>query len=232
MSDVSLEARGIQKAFRLGDGSELQVLQGVDLSVRKGEAVAVLGTSGSGKSTLLHLLGALDRPDAGEVSVGGVGLAGLSDENVARIRNQQVGFVFQFHHLLREFTALENVMMPCLVGGMSRGLARERGEELLEAVGMAERLENRPWQLSGGEQQRVAVARALANRPSVLLADEPSGNLDSRTSLRLHDLLFELRGRDDLALVLVTHNRELADRADRILVLDSGVLRKEDSTGN
>ncbi|MEX2527375.1 MAG: ABC transporter ATP-binding protein [Gemmatimonadota bacterium] len=232
MSDASLEARGLRKSFRLGDGSELQVLQGVDLAVRTGEVVAVLGTSGSGKSTLLHLLGALDRPDAGEVSVGGVGLAELSDVAVARIRNQRLGFVFQFHHLLREFTALENVMMPCLVGGMSRSLARERGEELLEAVGMAERLENRPWQLSGGEQQRVAVARALANRPLVLLADEPSGNLDSRTSLRLHDLLFELRGRDDLALVLVTHNRELADRADRILVLESGVLRKEDSTGN
>ncbi|RMH13664.1 MAG: ABC transporter ATP-binding protein [Gemmatimonadetes bacterium] len=219
-----LEARSLERVFVGGDGTELHVLQGVELRVDPGEVVAVVGASGAGKSTLLHLLGALDRPTRGEVRVGGRSLAGLSAEALAAVRNRYLGFVFQFHHLLREFSALENVMMPMLIAGMERAEARRLAEERLAAVGLAGRLDHRPGQLSGGEQQRVAVARALANDPLVLLADEPSGNLDEHTSERLHDLLFELRDRRGLAMVLVTHNRELAARADRILRLEDGVL--------
>lgn len=219
-----IEARNLEKSFRYGDGSELKVLQGVDLRVQPGEAVAIIGASGAGKSTLLHLLGALDRPTAGEVLVGGRQLSEMDDGSVARVRNLHVGFVFQFHHLLREFTALENAMMPSLIAGISAAEAQARAMEILEAVGLGDRLGHKPWQLSGGEQQRVAVARALANQPLVLLADEPSGNLDEHTSERLHDLLFELREGRRLSMVLVTHNRELAERADRILLLTDGRL--------
>jgi lipoprotein-releasing system ATP-binding protein len=219
-----LEARGLHKSYRYGDGSELRVLDGVDLRVEPGEAVAVIGASGAGKSTLLHILGALDRPTSGEVLLGGRSLVGLDDREIAAVRNRHLGFVFQFHHLLREFTALENAMMPCLIGGLSIAEARERATELLDAVGLARRLEHKPWQLSGGEQQRVAVARALANQPLVLLADEPSGNLDHHTSEQLHDTLFELREKQKLSMILVTHNLELADRAERILRLEDGVL--------
>ena len=209
-----------------GDGHELVVLGGVELRVDRGEAVAVVGSSGAGKSTLLHLLGALDRPSGGEVLIGGRDVSQVDAETLAGIRNETVGFVFQFHHLLREFTALENVMMPCLISGQGRQAAEERGRELLALVGLEERLEHRPAQLSGGEQQRVAVARALSNRPLVLLADEPSGNLDTQTSEELHDLLFRLREDMGLAMVLVTHNRELAGRADRIMELKDGRLHE------
>ena len=224
MSEPSLDAHGLRKEYRLGDGSELEVLRGVDLRVQAGEAVSIVGASGAGKSTLLHLLGALDRPTGGTVRLGGVETAGRSSEEVARLRNRFVGFVFQFHHLLREFSALENVMMPRLILGSSPAEARARGDSLLAAVGLSERTRHKPWQLSGGEQQRVAVARALANEPAVLLADEPSGNLDTRTSEGLHDLLFQLREERELAMVIVTHNPELAQRADRILPLRDGVL--------
>jgi lipoprotein-releasing system ATP-binding protein len=220
----ALEASGLRKSYRYGDGNELQVLQGVDLRVEVGEAVAIIGASGAGKSTLLHLLGALDRPSAGEVRLGGTSLAGLDDQAVAAARNRHIGFVFQFHHLLREFTALENVMMPCLIGGAELPEARIIAKELLIEVGLSGRLEHKPWQLSGGEQQRVAVARALANKPLVLLADEPSGNLDHHTSERLHDTLFAMREGRRLSMVLVTHNLELAHRADRILHLEDGLL--------
>jgi lipoprotein-releasing system ATP-binding protein len=219
-----VEARGLRRSYRLGDGSELEVLQGVDLAVGKGEAVSIVGASGAGKSTLLHLLGALDRPSAGTVRLGGISLEGRSGRELARIRNRFVGFVFQFHHLLREFTALENVMMPCLIEGDSRPDAEARARSLLDAVGLSRRLDHKPWQLSGGEQQRVAVARALANDPIVLLADEPSGNLDTRTSEGLHDLLFQLKEEQELSMVLVTHNLELAARADRGLLLRDGHL--------
>lgn len=224
-----LDARGVRKSYRGGDGSELRVLAGTDLQVRAGEAVAVIGASGAGKSTLLQILGALDHPDEGTVRVGGVDVAGLDSDGLASLRNRHIGFVFQFHHLLREFTALENAMMPALIAGRPAAEAREAARGILEAVGLGARLEHRPWQLSGGEQQRVAVARALANRPVVLLADEPSGNLDAHTSEQLHDLLFRLRSELGLAMVVVTHNRELAERADRILVLRDGVLRGEGS---
>ena len=219
-----LEARGLTKVFAGGDGSELRILDGVDFTLELGEAVAVTGASGAGKSTLLHLLGALDRPTRGDVLVEGRPVAGLADEELARVRNRRVGFVFQFHHLLREFTALENVMMPALVGRASFADAEARARSLLDDVGLSGRLTHKPRQLSGGEQQRVAVARALVNDPAVLLADEPSGNLDTETSGQLHDLLFALRERRALSLVVVTHNPGLASRADRQLVMAGGRL--------
>lgn len=223
-----MEARGLTKNFRAGDGSELRVLQGVDLRVEAGETVAVVGASGAGKSTLLHLLGALDRPTSGDILVGGRLVSGMDDTALARVRNRHVGFVFQFHHLLREFTALENTMMPSLIAGVAPDVAEGRAVEILQAVGLGERLGHKPWQLSGGEQQRVAVARALVNGPLVLLADEPSGNLDEHTSERLHELLFHIQEGQDLSMVLVTHNRELASRADRVLLLKDGALGPED----
>jgi lipoprotein-releasing system ATP-binding protein len=224
-----MEALSLEKSFVGGDGSELRILRGVDLRVEEGEAVAITGASGAGKSTLLHLLGALDRPTGGQVILGGDPVEGLDDEALAAVRNRHVGFVFQFHHLLREFTALENVMMPALISGAPFPDAEVRARELLAAVGVAERAGHKPRQLSGGEQQRVAVARALVNEPLVLLADEPSGNLDTKTSDRLHDLLFELRRARALSMVLVTHNRDLAGRADRVLRLRDGRLEANSS---
>ena len=224
MNELSLDAHDVRKCYQLGDGSELEVLRGVDLRVHRGEAVSIVGASGAGKSTLLHLLGALDRPTGGMIRLGGVDVTGRTSHELARLRNRFVGFVFQFHHLLREFSALENVMMPRLILGASRAEAATLAEALLDAVGLSGRSNHKPWQLSGGEQQRVAVARALANEPAILLADEPSGNLDTRTSEGLHDLLFQLKERRDLSIVLVTHSPELASRADRILQLRDGVL--------
>lgn len=219
-----LETRNLTKSFIGGDGCQVDVLKGVTLDFHLGEAVAIVGASGAGKSTLLHLLGALDRPTDGQVLVGGREISELEEEDLARVRNQYVGFVFQFHHLLREFTALENVMMPVLLAGAGLGEAKERAEILLSEVGLSERESHKPRQLSGGEQQRVAVARALVNEPVVLLADEPSGNLDTQTSERLHDLIFGLRERREVTFVIVTHNPDLADRADRTLVLQEGRL--------
>jgi lipoprotein-releasing system ATP-binding protein len=219
-----LVARGVEKSYALEGGRTLPILFGVNLEVRPGEAVAIVGQSGSGKSTLLHLLGGLDLPTSGEVELGGVALRGRRSDELARIRNRSVGFVFQFHHLLREFTALENAAMPALIEGRSMAEASAQARSMLAAVGLSHREGHRPWQLSGGEQQRVAVARALANHPPLLLADEPSGNLDARTSEDLHDLLFRIREDQGLALVLVTHNMELARRADRVLTLEDGVL--------
>jgi lipoprotein-releasing system ATP-binding protein len=221
---LPLEARELEKRYVGGDGSTIEVLRGVSLALRRGEAVAITGASGSGKSTLLHLLGALDRPTAGRVLVGGREVSLLGEEELAAVRNRHIGFVFQFHHLLREFTALENVMMPALLAGAGHADAERRARELLAEVGLEARVTHKPRQLSGGEQQRVAAARALVNEPLVLLADEPSGNLDTQTSERLHDLLFSLRERRELSLVIVTHNADLAGRADRILRLQDGRL--------
>jgi lipoprotein-releasing system ATP-binding protein len=229
MSDAvapPVEARSLEKSYVGGDGGLLHVLRGVTFALGPGEAVAVTGASGAGKSTLLHLLGALDRPSGGEVLLGGRPVSGLGEEDLARVRNRYVGFVFQFHHLLREFTALENVMMPALLAGESFATARGRARELLAEVGLSERETHQPRQLSGGEQQRVAVARALVNEPLVLLADEPSGNLDTHTSARLHDLMFGLRERRQLSLIVVTHNADLAGRADRMLRLEDGRLQQ------
>ena len=222
---VVLEGRALTRRYIEEDGSELVILAGVDIEVAAGEAVAIVGASGAGKSTLLHLLGCLDRPTSGEVRLNGRSVAALDERELAAVRNRSIGFVFQFHHLLREFTALENVMMPQLIAGVAAGAARQRASELLDAVGLAARATHRSSELSGGEQQRVAVARALANAPAVVIADEPSGNLDSHTSEQLHELFFRLRDEHGVALVIATHNRELAERADRILLLREGHLR-------
>ena len=219
-----LEAQGLRKVYRGGDGNPIEVLSGIDLTVSRGEFVAIVGSSGSGKSTLLHLLGALDSPSSGTVRLGGQSYGDETSENLAAIRNRKLGFVFQFHHLLREFTALENVMMPLLIAGEDEARARSRAEELLAAVGLAGRMSHRPSQLSGGEQQRAAVARALVADPLVVLADEPSGNLDYGNSERLHQLFAHLYREFETALVVVTHNRLLAARADRVLSLEGGRL--------
>jgi lipoprotein-releasing system ATP-binding protein len=219
-----LEAQGLRKVYRGGDGNPIEVLAGIDLSVDRGEFVAIVGASGSGKSTLLHLLGALDTPSGGTVRLAGQSYDDHTAEALAGVRNKKLGFVFQFHHLLREFTALENVMMPLLIAGEDDAKARSRAEELLAAVGLAGRMSHRPSQLSGGEQQRAAVARALVADPLVVLADEPSGNLDSANSERLHQLFAHLSRQFETALVVVTHNRSLAGRADRVLSLEGGRL--------
>lgn len=224
VSDPPLAAEGVFRSFLDSDGSELPILKGVDLEVRVGEIVAVTGASGAGKSTLLHILGGLDRPTAGEVLLDGRRLYSLADEELAEARNRRIGFVFQFHHLLREFTALENIMLPVLIGGKDRSEAEDRARTLLRIVGLEQRSGHKPPQLSGGERQRVAVARALANEPLLLLADEPSGNLDNHTAEGLHELFFRLRDEHDFAVVLVTHNREFARRADRVLWLHDGRL--------
>ncbi|MGQ0563070.1 MAG: ABC transporter ATP-binding protein [Gemmatimonadota bacterium] len=233
MSEPILIGRGLRKIYIQEDGSELSILEGVEIQVAAGEALAVVGASGAGKSTLLHLLGGLDRPTSGEVLLDGRNLAALSERELAIVRNERIGFVFQFHHLLREFTALENVMMPLLVGGRERALARQRASDLLGEVGLSARLTHKPSQLSGGEQQRVAVARALAQQPAVVIADEPSGNLDTHTGEQLHELFFRLQAEHGVALVIATHNRELAERADRILHMKEGQLRDDfRGTGN
>ncbi len=221
-------AQGLERTFLGATGQAIHVLRGVDLTVRPGETISVIGPSGAGKSTLLHLLGGLDRPTAGQIALAGHDLASLGDPELGELRNRFVGFVFQFHHLLRDFTALENVMMPLLIAGKETKAARARGLELLDQVGLSERLGHRSAKLSGGEQQRVAVARALALEPPVLLADEPSGNLDIETSERLHEVLFELVRDHGTALVVVTHNPSLARQTDRILDLRGGVLRPVD----
>jgi lipoprotein-releasing system ATP-binding protein len=219
-----LEAVDLAKTYIGGDGGLISVLDGVNLRVGRGEMVAIVGASGAGKSTLLHLLGALDRPTRGSISIAGERIEDRSDEDLSVLRNKRVGFVFQFHHLLREFSALENVMMPLRISGWSTQRARSRAEELLSRVGLAGRMTHRPSELSGGEQQRTAVARALAVDPAVILADEPSGNLDHLNSARLHDLFVELSRDLEIAMVVVTHNRSLALRADRALLLEDGRL--------
>ena len=219
-----LSARGVRKIFIGGDGRPLEILSGIDLEVGRGEFVAIVGESGAGKSTLLHLLGALDRPSDGSITLDGLCYEAASGAELDDLRNRRIGFVFQFHHLLRDFTAVENVCMPLRIGGVAEAEARARSDSLLRQLGMGERLSHRPGQLSGGEQQRVAVARALANDPRLVLADEPSGNLDLRQADRLHDLLATLARDFETALVVVTHNRQLAARADRVLAVDGGRL--------
>ncbi len=220
-----LQGTGLRRVFRGGDQSIIEVLADVHLEVHRGEMVAIVGASGAGKSTLLHLLGALDRPSAGEIVLNGMPYSELSEDEANRIRNSEIGFVFQFHHLLREFSALENVMMPLRIGGVPRETASSRAEEILAQVGLAGRMTHRPAQLSGGEQQRCAVARALVHDPKVVLADEPSGNLDYANSARLHDLMTELTRSLETAFVVATHDRHLAQRADRVLLLENGRLR-------
>lgn len=217
-------ARALVRSYPNAAGPPLQVLRGLDLEVRSGEAVAIVGASGSGKSTLLHLLGALDRPTSGRVLIGGSDISGMGEEEAAALRNRSVGFVFQFHHLLGDFTALENAMIPALIDSYDPAAAEKRASGLLEAVGLGDRLGHKPSQLSGGERQRVAVARALVNEPPLVLADEPTGDLDAATSAEVRDLLFSVRERRGVALVVATHNRDLAAKADRVLRLREGVL--------
>src|SRR6266851_507963 len=219
-----LEARGIVKSYPVG-GRPLTVLRDLDLEVEAGEMVAIVGASGVGKSTLLHVLGGLDRADAGEVVVADTNLTALADEAVGAFRNRHVGFVFQFHHLLPEFSALENAEMPMRIARMPMAEARTRALELLQRVGLAERLTHRPGMLSGGEQQRVAVARALVMQPAILLADEPTGDLDEQSADTLHALLREMHAACGLTSVIATHNPRLAAACDRVLRLEGGALR-------
>ena len=226
-----LEAHDISKSYRGGDGSTLHILNGANLAVKRGEMVAIVGESGAGKSTLLHVIGALDRPTSGDVKIGGESINNRSDDELAVIRNKKIGFVFQYHHLLREFSALENVMMPLRIAGIPIPQAQSRATELLLRVGLGERMHHRPSELSGGEQQRTAVARALAVDPSVVLADEPTGNLDHRNGDRLHEVFAQLARDLEIGMVVVTHNRSLAARADRALLLEDGRLVDTDVRG-
>ena len=221
MSKV-LECRNIVKTYHDGD-RELRVLRGIDLAVEAGEILAISGASGAGKSTLLHIMGTLDRPTSGEVLFQGRAWTGMGRAEIGRVRNKSIGFVFQFYHLLPEFTALENVMMPGLGVGLRRSACTDRAQELLEKVGLSERLRHKPGQLSGGEQQRVAIARALFNRPTVVFADEPTGNLDEKTGQGVCDLLWDLNRDGEMTLVVVTHDTDLAARAHRWIHLHEGL---------
>jgi lipoprotein-releasing system ATP-binding protein len=223
-SPAALELAGVKRIFRQG-GVELAVLNGIDLTLRPGELVALVGPSGAGKSTLLHLAGLLERPDAGEVRIAGQECGSLSDERRTQLRRATLGFVYQFHHLLPEFSALENVMIPQMIAGVGRGAAREKASALLRRVGLGERLSHRPARLSGGEQQRVAIVRALANDPKVLLADEPTGNLDHVTAEGVMATLIDITRATGLAALIATHNLDLARRLDRIVGLEDGRLR-------
>ena len=223
-ADIILEARGLCKVFDTG-GEDLEVLKGIDLAVRAGELVAVMGESGVGKSTLLHLLGTLDLPTAGQLRIAGIDVLNLEDRALSRFRNRHIGFVFQFHYLLPEFTALENVLLPARVAGVDR---RKEALELMDSVGLADRLHHRPGALSGGECQRVAMVRALITEPLVVLADEPSGNLDEATSESLHQLIAGLARERGQAFVVMTHDRNLAQSMDRRGRIEAGVLQMED----
>lgn len=226
MTDIVLAASGLTRGFREG-GSVLQVLRGLDLVIRAGERLAIVGSSGSGKTTLLQLLGGLDRPDAGSVHIDGRDIHVLPEVERCQLRNRTLGFVYQFHHLLPEFSALENVAMPLLVRREAAAVARARAAALLEQVGLSQRLSHRPHQLSGGERQRAAVARALVGEPRLVLADEPTGNLDGANAAQVFELLLELNRSRGTSLVVVTHDPRLAARMDRILVLDDGKLREQ-----
>lgn len=214
-----IRAENIQKRY-----GELEVLKGVSLEISEGEIVSIVGASGAGKSTLLHIIGTLDKADSGSVTIKGVEADKLKDKKLSDFRNTAIGFVFQFHHLLPEFTALENVCIPAFIAGKSEAEAQTKAKELLGFLGLADRADHKPSQLSGGEQQRVAVARALVNQPAVVLADEPSGNLDSQSAKELHQLFFDLRDKFNQTFVIVTHNEDLANMADRKLEMKDGQI--------
>lgn len=214
-----ITAKNIQKSY-----GALEVLKGVNIDIKKGEIISIVGASGAGKTTLLHILGTLDRANNGTLEINASLISSLSDKKLAEFRNKNIGFVFQFHHLLPEFTALENVCIPAFINGTSKSQAEEKAKELLAFLGLSERMDHKPSELSGGEQQRVAVARALINNPAVVLADEPSGNLDSNTAKELHALFFTLREKFNQTFVIVTHNEELANMADRKLVMRDGSI--------
>ncbi|MFK7846235.1 MAG: ABC transporter ATP-binding protein [Rhodothermales bacterium] len=221
-----LAVENLRKVYKAGDGGTLEVLRGMSFSVDKGEVVAVVGESGAGKSTLLHMLGALDRPSEGTVRFDGEDIYLKDDEALARFRNRSIGFVFQFHHLLPEFTALENVAMPSLIQNKSLDQVQDRAASLLELLGLKERINHRPGQMSGGEKQRVAVARALMNEPGLILADEPTGNLDVKTAESLHHELIRLSRTFQQTFVIVTHNPSFAKMADRVLTIEEGQIKE------
>jgi len=222
MSDPVLRLEGVAKTYNPGTPGEVQVLRGVDLAIAAGETVALVAPSGAGKSTLLHIAGLLDTPDAGRVAIGGQDMAGRGDRARTAVRRRYVGFIYQFHHLLPEFSAAENVILPQMADGVGRGRAAARAADLLDRVGLSARADHRPAALSGGEQQRVAFCRALANRPRLLLADEPTGNLDPETSDRVFAALMTLAEETGLGALIATHNLELARRMDRVLRLEAG----------
>ena len=222
-----IDIQGITKSF-----GSLQVLKGIDLHIGRGEVVSIVGPSGAGKTTLLQIVGTLDKPDSGEAVIDGVKVGGLNKKKLADFRNRHIGFVFQFHQLLPEFTALENIMIPAFIGGASRKTAEQRARELLRFMNLEDRASHKPSELSGGEKQRVAVARALVNNPAVVLADEPSGSLDSKNKEELHRLFFDLRDKFGQTFVIVTHDEQLAKITDRTIAMKDGMLVNEETTDN
>lgn len=223
MNDIILNSQKLSKSYNDGT-SKVDVLKGIDLSIAKGDRVAIIGPSGSGKSTLMHLLGGLDKPTSGEVCINEVNWQKISEKQRCQLRNERLGFIYQFHHLLPEFTALENVAMPLIISGMETKKAEQQASEMLESVGLKPRVEHKPAQLSGGERQRVAIARALVHQPHCVLADEPTGNLDQTTAGKVFELMLELNRQMNTALVIVTHDLQIAKRMDRVLVLHEGTL--------
>jgi lipoprotein-releasing system ATP-binding protein len=219
VNEAMVKASGIRKSY-----GSLNVLKGIEMEVKKGEVISIVGASGAGKSTLLHILGTLDTPDAGSLSIGGESISGKSAKALAAFRNQSIGFVFQFHNLLPEFTALENVMIPGLIARKNEATLKQKAKSVMDLLGIGHRLEHKPSELSGGEQQRTAVARALINDPALILADEPSGNLDSKNAQELHQLFFELRKQLNQTFIIVTHNQDFAAMADRKLEIKDGMV--------